>query len=159
MASRIPNGAHTLTPHLVAKGASEAIDFYKQAFGAVELVRLPIPAPDGGTKIMHASVRIGDSWMYLADEFPEHGILGPNGGGSPITIHLSVEDADEVFDRAVAAGATVTMPLADMFWGARYGKLVDPFGHHWSISHQVEEVTPEQAIGRMPARMLAGAEA
>jgi uncharacterized glyoxalase superfamily protein PhnB len=108
---------------------------------------------------MHAGLRIGDSWMYLCDEFPKHGILGPNGGSAPVTIHLSVEDADEVFNRAVAAGATATMPPADMFWGARYGKLIDPFGHHWSIAHQLEEVTPEQLHERIPARMKTFAEA
>jgi uncharacterized glyoxalase superfamily protein PhnB len=101
-------------------------------------------------KLGHAELKIGDSRLFLADEFPEHGATGPN-GSSPVTIHLSVTDSDAVFNRAVEAGAKVTMPLADMFWGDRYGKLVDPFGHHWSISEHLEDLTPEQLEERKAA--------
>jgi uncharacterized glyoxalase superfamily protein PhnB len=150
MAQRIPDGHHTITPHLVVKGGAEAIDFYKRAFGAEELYRLPAPGSNGEVKVGHAAFQIGNSRLFLADEFPQWGSMGPN-GKSPVTIHLYVTDADAVFNRAVAAGATVTMPLADMFWGDRYGKLVDPFGHHWSIAAHMEDVTPEQMNERMAA--------
>lgn len=155
MSHSIPAGHHAITPHLVIKGASEAIDFYKRAFGAEELCRMPFPSPDGGIKLGHAELRIGDSRLFLADEFPEYGSVGP-AEASPVTIHLYVTDADEAFDRAVEAGATVSMPLADMFWGDRYGKLVDPFGHHWSIAEHLEDLTPEQMQERM-ASAFAGA--
>src|SRR6185312_4082567 len=125
MAHPIPAGQHTITPHLVVKGASEAIEFYKRAFGAEELARLPIPGPDGQVKVGHAELQIGDSRLYLAEEFPEHGSRGPD-GSSPVTIHLNVTDADVSFGRAVDAGATVSMPLVNMFWGDRFGKVVDP---------------------------------
>ncbi len=148
MAHPIPNGHHTITPHLVVKGASEAIEFYKRAFGAEELSRMPFPGPDGHLKLGHAELQIGNSRLFLADEFPEHGATGPN-GSSPVTIHLYVTDADAAFGRAVEAGATVRMPLADMFWGDRYGLMVDPFGHIWSIAEHLEDLTPEQIQGRM----------
>lgn len=153
MAHPIPAGHHTITPHLVIKGASEAIEFYKRAFGAEELGRMPFPGPDGQEKLGHAELQIGDSRLFLADEFPDFGSLGPAGGGSPVTIHLYVTDADAAFARAVEAGATVLMPLADQFWGDRYGKLVDPFGHHWSIAEHLEDLTPEQMRERMAAMM------
>jgi PhnB protein len=152
MAHPIPAGHHAITPHLVIDGAAEAIEFYKRAFGAEEIYRMPFPGPDGRVKIGHAELRIGDSRLYLADEFPEHGSTGP-AGHSPVTIHLYVTDADATFARAVEAGATVTMPLADMFWGDRYGKLVDPSGHHWSIAEHLEDLTPEQVQERMAAAM------
>ncbi len=137
----IPEGMHSLTPHLVCRGAAAAIDFYARAFGAIEQFRLP--TPDG--KIMHACVQIGDSQLFLFDEMPEHGALGPQTlKGSPVTIHLQVQDADAVFARAIAAGATVAMPLADQFWGDRYGQLADPFGHRWSIATHVRDLSPEQ---------------
>jgi PhnB protein len=145
----IPKGSHTVTPHLICAGAGEAIEFYKKAFGAVELSRLP--GPDG--KVMHASIRIGDSVIMLNDEMPQWGTFGPNAlKGSPVTIHLYVENADAVFNRAVNAGAKVTMPLDDMFWGDRYGKVEDPFGHQWSIGTHTREVSPEEmqkAIAQM----------
>ncbi len=150
MAHPIPDGHHTITPHLVVKGASEAIEFYKRAFGAEELCRMTFPGPDGRVKLGHAGLQIGDSRLFLADDFPEYGSTGPN-GHSPVTIHLFVTDADAVFARAVEAGATVAMPLADMFWGDRYGKLVDPFGHHWSIAEHLEDLTPEQMQERKAA--------
>ncbi len=137
----IPDGMHTLTPHLVCSNAAEAIEFYKRAFGAVEEARLPGP----GGKLMHAQVRIGDSPLMLVDAFPEWGTRGPDElKGSPVTLHLYVQDADAAFERAVAAGATVTMPLADMFWGDRYGQVKDPFGHQWSIATHIRDLGPEE---------------
>jgi uncharacterized glyoxalase superfamily protein PhnB len=137
----IPEGMHSVTPHLVCAGAAEAIEFYKKAFGAVEGGRLP--GPDG--KLMHAMIRIGDSAVMLVDEMPQWGALGPKSlKGSPVTIHLYVEDVDAVVKRAVSLGAKVTMPVEDMFWGDRYGKLEDPFGHHWSIGTHKRDVTSEE---------------
>ncbi|WP_406700398.1 VOC family protein [Singulisphaera sp. Ch08] len=150
MAHPIPAGHHAITPHLVIKGASDAIEFYKKAFGAAELSRMPFPGADGTIKIGHAELQIGDSKLFLADEFPEHGAVGPT-GNSPVTVHLWVTDANEAFARAVEAGATVSMPLVDAFWGDRYGKLVDPFGHHWAIAEHLEDLTPEQIYERMAA--------
>jgi PhnB protein len=150
MGHPIPAGQHAITPHLVIKGAAEAIDFYKRAFGAEELCRMPFPNPDGTTKLGHAELQIGDSKLFLADEFPDYGSVGPS-GNSPVTIHLYVTDADSTFERAVEAGATVSMPMADMFWGDRYGKVIDPFGHHWSIAEHVEDLTPEQMQEKMAA--------
>lgn len=151
MAHPIPAGQNAITPHLVIKGASEAIEFYKRAFGAEELSRMPFPNPDGTMKIGHAELRIGDSKLFLADEFPDYGSVGPDGGASPVTIHLYVTDADATFARAVEAGATVSMPLDNMFWGDRYGKLVDPFGHNWAIAEHLEDLTPEQMMEKMAA--------
>lgn len=148
MAHPIPESFHAITPHLIVKGASEAIEFYTRAFGAEELTRMPFPGPDGRVKLGHAELRIGDSKLFLADEFPEHGATGPN-GSSPVTIHLYVTDADAAFERAIAAGATETMALADMPWGDRYGKVVDPFGHHWSIAEHLEDLTSGQVQERM----------
>jgi PhnB protein len=137
----IPEGSHSLTPHLVCDDASAAIEFYKKAFNAVELSRMPGP----GGKLMHALLRIGDSNLMLVDEMPQWGALGPKAlKGSPVTIHLYVEDADATVAQAVAAGATVTMPLAQMFWGDRYGQLRDPSGHHWSVATHTQDLTPEQ---------------
>jgi len=144
----IPEGMHTVTPHLVCAGAADAIAFYKKAFSAAELMRLP--GPQG--KLLHAMIRIGDSALMLVDEAvmlvdesPDWGSLGPKSlKGSPVTLHLYVEDVDATFAQAIAAGAEVKMPLADMFWGDRYGILTDPFGHHWSIATHIRDVSPEQ---------------
>ena len=137
----IPDGMHSLTPHLICANAAAAIDFYVKAFNAVEYGRLPGP----GGKIMHASLRIGDSHLMLVDEMPEWGALGPKSlKGSPVTIHLYVQDVDAAVAQAVAAGAKVTMPVADMFWGDRYGQLEDPFGHRWSVATHTREVSPEE---------------
>ena len=137
----IPEGMHTLTPHLICAGAADAIEFYKKAFGAVERSRLP--GPQGG--LMHAEVRIGDSALMLVDEMPEWGALGPKSlKGSPVTIHLYVKDVDATVAQAVAAGAKITMPVADMFWGDRYGQLEDPFGHRWSVATHTRDMTPEE---------------
>jgi uncharacterized glyoxalase superfamily protein PhnB len=152
----IPAGQRTITPHLVIKGASEAIEFYKRAFGAEEHFKMPMPCPGGGMKIGHAELQIGDSKLFLADEFPEFGSVAP-GASSPVSIHLYVTDVDAAFARAVDAGAKVTMPLANQFWGDRYGKVVDPFGHHWSLAEQIEAVTPEQMRERMAAMQPAKA--
>lgn len=133
---------NTVTPYLVCKDAARAIEFYKKAFGAEEGGRLS--APDG-KKVLHASLRIGDSALMLADEFPDWGSVGPETlNGTPVVIHLYVKDADSVFDQAVKAGATVKMPLADMFWGDRYGQLRDPFGHVWSVATHVRDVSIEE---------------
>jgi PhnB protein len=142
----IPEGMHTLTPHLVCAGASGAIDFYKKAFGAVELSRMP--GPNG--KLMHGAVRIGDSVMMLTDEFPDHGSFGPNAlKGSPVVLHLYVPDVDASIAQAAAAGCTVTMPVTDMFWGDRYGQVTDPYGHRWSIATHTREVTPDEMKAAM----------
>ena len=141
MTRPIPEGMHSLTPHLICAGAAAAIDFYKAAFGAVELTRLP--GPSG--KLMHGSVRIGDSVLMLVDEMPEYGACGPKLlKGSPVTIHLYVTDVDAAVAQAVAAGAKVTMPVTDMFWGDRYGQLEDPFGHRWSVATHTRDLTPAQ---------------
>ncbi|HMJ92402.1 MAG TPA: VOC family protein [Candidatus Acidoferrum sp.] len=149
----IPDGYHTLTPHLVVKGASEAIEFYKKAFGAQELHRAP--GPDGKS-LMHVEMKIGDSRFFLVDEFPEMGCRGPQSiGGTPVTIHMYVEDVDAAFSKAVAAGAQVSMPLADMFWGDRYGVLADPFGHAWSMATHKEDLTAEE-VGKRAQTALSG---
>jgi len=151
----IPEGMHTVTPHLICAGAADAIAFYKKAFGAVETGRLP--GPNG--KIVHASLRIGDSAIMLMDEAPEWKSLGPRAlKGTPVTLHLYVEDADAVAARAVKAGAKTVMPVEDMFWGDRYGIVEDPFGHHWSIATHVREVSREEmaeALKKMPQRQPA----
>jgi PhnB protein len=145
----IPEGFHTLTPHLVVKGADKAIDFYKKAFGAKEVGRMP--GPDGKT-IMHADLIIGDSHLMLVDEFPDMGCLGPQSvGGSPVSIHIYVEDVDTFFKQALAAGAQEKMPLTDMFWGDRYGMVADPFGHTWSIATHKEDLTVEEITKRSKA--------
>jgi PhnB protein len=137
----IPEGMHTVTPHLICAGAADAIEFYKKAFNAIETGRLSDPQG----KLMHAGIRIGDSVVMLVDEFPDWGKFGPKSlKGSPVTIHLYVEDVDATFERAVGAGAKITMPLEDTFWGDRYGVLEDPFGHHWSVATHVRDVSPEE---------------
>jgi PhnB protein len=137
----IPDGMHTVTPHLICDGAADAIAFYKKAFNAQDLAQL---AGKNG-KLVHALIRIGDSMIMLVDEFPEWGSFGPRSlKGSPVTIHLYVEDADAVVARAVEAGATVIMPIADMFWGDRYGVIEDPFGHRWSVATHIRDATPEE---------------
>lgn len=138
---RIPEGMHSVTPHIVCANAVEAIEFYKKAFGATS--DCAMLAPNG--KLIHGMIRIGDSAVMLAEETPEWGAIGPlTLKGSPVTLHLYVENADAAFERAVAAGATVVMPLEDTFWGDRYGVLKDPFGHSWSIAHHVRDLSPEE---------------
>jgi PhnB protein len=156
-AQSVPQGFHTLTPHLVVRDADQAIDFYKRAFGA-ELVGGVARMPNG--KVMHAMLRIGDSNLMLNDEMPEFGALSPvSGGSSSVTIHIYSPDVDKAFERATSAGAQVKMPLADQFWGDRYGVVSDPSGHKWSIATHVKDLSPEQmkaameeAMAKMPAR-------
>ena len=137
----IPKGYHTITPYMTVRDAARAIEFYKQAFGAKE--KGVMKGPDG--KVMHAELVIGDSIIMLADEFPEFGSLSPQStGGSGTGLHIYIEDVDSAFDRAVKAGATVEMPVADMFWGDRYGKLRDPFGHKWSIGTHKADLSMEE---------------
>jgi PhnB protein len=143
---RVPDGFHRVTPHLTVKNAAAMIEFYKKAFGAVEKGRAP--GPDGKS-IMHAAIQIGDSFVFLNDEFPDMGALAPGSKGTPVTIHLYVEDADKQFQQALAAGAEVVMPIADQFWGDRYGIVKDPSGHTWSIGSHMEDLTPEQMRERM----------
>ena len=143
----IPEGSHSITAGLVVKGARKAIDFYKKAFGAKELGVMP--GPDGNS-VMHAELKIGDSKFYLSDEMPEMGARSPQSiGGTAVTLNIYTEDADATFKAAIAAGATVKMPIADQFWGDRYGTVTDPFGHMWGIATHKEEVTPEEMQKRM----------
>lgn len=137
----IPEGFTAVTPHLVVDGAAAAIGFYERAFGAEEIMRTP--APDG-KRLMHAAIRIGGGGVVmLADAFPEFGSHSPKAfGGSAVSIHLYVGDVDAVFARAVKEGAMVVMPVATMAWGDRYGRLVDPFGHHWSIATRIAQSSP-----------------
>jgi len=145
---RVPEHMHTITPHLVVKSTGEAIEFYKKAFGAIEHYRMPMP--DGA--IMHAEIQIGGSVFFMNDE--RMGAKSPQSlGGSPVTIHLQVEDVDALWNQAVASGCQVAMPLADMFWGDRYGMLVDPFGHNWSMASHIEDVPPEEMGQRAEAAM------
>jgi len=150
----VPDGYHTATPYLIVNGAAEAIEFYKQAFGATESMRLEAP----GGKVGHAEMRIGDSPIMLADEHPEMGAQSPTTlGGSPISILLYVEDVDARFEQAVAAGAEVVRPVADQFYGDRSGTIKDPFGHSWSIATRKEDLSPEE-IGKRFEEMTKPAE-
>lgn len=137
----IPEGYHTITPHLIVKTGAQAIEFYKKAFGAEELFRMN--TPDGN--VGHAQLKIGDSLFMLADEFPQMGALSPESiGGSPVSMYVYVEDVDTVFNQAVSAGATVVNPVMDMFYGDRWGHLKDPFGHFWSIATHKKDLTPDE---------------
>ena len=151
----VPHGFHTLTPHLVVRNADQAIEFYKKAFGA-ELQGEIARGPDG--KVMHALLRIGDSNLMLNDEMPEMGALSPlSSDGSSVTIHIYTQNVDSAFERATKAGAKVAMPLADQFWGDRYGVVKDPYGHQWSLAAHVKDLSPQEmkramteAIAKMP---------
>jgi uncharacterized glyoxalase superfamily protein PhnB len=148
-AKAIPDGYHTVTPYLTVRGADQAITFYKNAFGAEELMRMPGP---GGKSIMHAEITIGDSRIFLSEELPEMGCRSPQSlGGTASSLHLYVEDVDAAFKRAVSAGAQVKMLVADMFWGDRFGKLIDPFGHEWGMATHTEDRTPEEIRERANA--------
>jgi PhnB protein len=140
-----------ITPHLVCAGAADAIAFYKKAFGAVELMRLP--GKNG--RLMHGSIEIGGARVMLVDEMPEWGTLSPKSlNGTPVTVHLYVDDVDAFIARALEAGATLKMPVADMFWGDRYGVIIDPFGHSWSIATHQRDMTAEEiqeAMKRIPS--------
>jgi PhnB protein len=140
-AKAIPAGFHTLTPHLTVRDADRALEFYKNALGAevLNVARMP----DG--KVMHAALQIGDSKLMLNDEFPEMGGLSPlSTGGTGVTIHIYTENVDDLFNRAISAGAKVKMPLMDQFWGDRYGMVTDPFGHSWSLATHVKDMSPEE---------------
>jgi uncharacterized glyoxalase superfamily protein PhnB len=137
----VPEGLHTITPHLIVRNAAQAVEFYQKAFGAQVLHVHHMP----NGKIMHAQLRVGDYVFMLADEFPEMGGKEPETlGGSPVYLHVYVDNVDALFEQAVAAGAKVTMPLANQFWGDRYGQVVDPYGHRWSLGMHIEDVTQEE---------------
>ncbi len=141
MTDACPKGFSSVTPHMVIKDCANAIDFYKKALGAEEIYQSKMP--DG--KVMHAMIQIGNSIIMLADEFPAMGAVGPNTlGGTSTTLHIYTDDADKLFNQAVSAGATPTMPIADMFWGDRYGQIKDPYGHSWAIATHTRDVSPEE---------------
>jgi len=146
----IPEGYHTLSPYFTVRDAVRAIEFYKQAFGAQE--RGLMKGPDG--KVMHAELKIGNSIVMLADEFPEFGAVAPeSGGNTSMGLHIYVDNVDQAFDRAVKAGAKVEMPVSDQFWGDRYGKLRDPFGHKWSIATHVKDMSADEMKRSMDEAM------
>jgi len=141
----IPDGYHTVTSYLMVDDAARALDFYRDAFGAEELFRLPM-----GDKIGHAEIMIGDTHLMLADEFPDMGALGPNSRGGPTaSFMIYVPDADAAYDKAVKAGAKADRPLKNEFWGDRIGTVVDPFGHKWSLATHIEDVAPDEISQRM----------
>ena len=147
----IPAGYHTVTPYLIVNGVARAIDFYKQAFGATEVVRIAGP----GGKIGHAEIKIGDSRIMLADEFPEMDARGPQTiGGTPVGLMLYFEDADAVTARAISAGAKVLRPVQDQFYGDRSGTIADPFGHKWTIATHKEDLAPEEIQERFASMFL-----
>jgi PhnB protein len=144
----IPEGRHAVTPYIVVRDAAKAVEWYSRAFGATPVMSMP--SPDG--KLMHAEIRIGDSLIYVADEFPQMGSKGIQSyGGSPVGIHLYVPNVDQAFERAVAAGAKAQMPPANMFWGDRFAKLTDPYGMSWSMCTHIEDVSPEEMGKRAAA--------
>jgi len=148
MTKPIPEGYHSVTPYLIIKGAAEAIDYYKKAFGATELFR--IPGPNG--KVGHAEIKIGDSIIMLADEHPELGYQGPQTlGGTPVSIMIYVEDVDTIFNQAVDGGGTVKEAVVDKFYGDRSGTVIDPFGHIWHIATHKEDVSMEEMERRAKA--------
>ena len=152
----IPDGYRTATPYLIVQGAAQAIEFYKRAFGATELLRMPDPQG----RVAHAEIKIGDSVIMLADEHPAMGHRGPRAlGGSSVSILLYVADVDGVFERSVKAGAKAQRPVADQFYGDRAGTLEDPFGHVWTIATHIEDVPPEELERRAAAAMRASAPA
>lgn len=139
MVKPIPDGFRTITPHMAVSPCNEAIEFYKKAFNAEEVMRMPGP----NNTVMHSELKFGDSTIMICDVFP--GIPSPE-NGSPVTIHLYVEDCDKVFNQAVEAGASVEMPPADMFWGDRYAKMKDPYGHSWSVATHIADPSPEEMM-------------
>ena len=155
-AKSTPAGYHSVTPAIIVRGAAEAIEFYKRAFGAQEVTRMA--GPDG--KIMHAEIRIGDSVVMLGEENPQWGTLSPlSTKGVPGSLHIYVTDADAAFERALRAGAKVRYPLEDAFWGDRYGKVTDPFGHDWGIATRVKDMTEEETRDAAEAWMAQAAQA
>jgi PhnB protein len=153
MAKPIPDGYPRVTPYLYVDGASAAIDFYVSVLGAEERMRMP--APDD--KVGHAELQIGDSVIMLADEFPDMGVRGPKTvGGTPMSLHVYVEDADGVFERALGAGAKELQPVTDQFYGDRSGQFEDPFGHRWNVATHVEDVPPDELEKRAAEAMASG---
>lgn len=149
----VPEGYHTATPYLVIKGAGQAIEFYQKAFGATEVMRFPMP--DGS--VGHAEIKIGDSHLMMADEYPDMGYVGPKTlGGTAVSILLYVDDVDTVFNRAVAAGAKAEQAVKDQFYGDRTGTLLDPFGHRWTVATHKEDVSVEE-MQRRAAQQHGGA--
>ena len=138
--SPIPKGYHSITHQLTCRDAASAIDFYKSALGATEIMRMP--GPDG--KVMHAELQIGDSKIMLSDECPGMSVAPDPSALPSSSLFVYTEDVDALYNRAVGAGAKATMPLSNMFWGDRYGKFTDPFGHHWGVATHVEDVAPEE---------------
>lgn len=155
--SHKPEGYYSVTPYLIIDGAAEAIDYYKQAFAAEEVLRIPMPVPgdaasgvEGGDRLGHAEIRIGDSHVMLADEFPEMDLLGPHSrGGATASLMIYTEDVDATFARAIAAGGTEEKAVQDQFYGDRSGTLVDPFGHRWTVATHIEDVAPDEMERRM----------
>jgi PhnB protein len=153
MAKPIPDDYPRVTPYLVVDGAADAIEFYKSILGATERMRMP--GPDG--RIGHAELQIGDSMIMLADENPDMGVRGPTSiGGTPVTLHVYIEDVDSVFERAIAAGATEQRAVEDRFYGDRSGQFEDPWGHRWDVSTHVEDVPPDEMARRAEAMASAG---
>jgi PhnB protein len=151
MAKPIPDGFHTITPYITVRGAVQAIDFYKRAFGAQEVERMTDPE---GKRVMHAEIRIGDSLVMIGDESPQQGCVSPQTlGGSAVSLFLYVPDVDAAFKRAVDAGAKSDMAPTDMFWGDRFGKLTDPFGHQWGMATHKEDLSKEEIRKRGAAAM------
>ncbi|HWF06375.1 MAG TPA: VOC family protein [Candidatus Angelobacter sp.] len=145
----IPEGYNSITPYLVIKGAAAAIDFYKQAFGAVEIMRMP--QPDG--RVGHAELKFGNSIVMMADEYPEMQVVGPKTlGNTSVGLLLYLDDVDKAVERAVSLGATIKKPIADQFYGDRTGTIEDPFGHKWTLAVHIEDVTPEEMQRRMEAQ-------
>ncbi len=148
----IPENYHAVTPYLIVNGAAKAIDFYKNVFGAQEIMRMP--GPNG--KVGHAELKIGDSIIMLADEHPEMDAQSPQSvGGTPVSLLVYVEDVDNVFKKALSAGAKESRPVKDQFYGDRSGIITDPFGHKWSVATHVEDVSPEEMQRRMAAQKVA----
>lgn len=150
----VPEGFGTLTPHLVIDGAAAAMDFYKLAFEAMEIARAPMP---DGRRLMHGLMKLGNSMLMLVDTIEEMGMKGPKAlGGTVVSLHLYVPDVDDAFKRAVDAGCTVAMPPADMFWGDRFAKVIDPFGHEWSLATHIRDQTPAEMEAAQKAAFAAG---
>ena len=146
----IPEGYHSITPYLAVDDAAKAIEFYRDAFGADEVIRMP--GPDG--KIAHAELQLGDSKLMLSDPFPESNVQPPSARGGPTaSVFMYVEDVDGIFEQAQKAGATVVSPLENMFWGDRFGTVSDPFGHVWSLATHVEDLSEEEMAERSRAAM------
>lgn len=148
----IPDGYHTVTPYLIVDGAADAIGFYQRAFGAQELFRLPMSDGKGHEKLGHAEIRIGDSTLMLADEWPDMQAMGPKSrGGTTVSFMIYCEDVDAAYQQALDAGATADKPVQDEFWGDRMGSVLDPFGHKWTLATRIEDVPPDEMERRMKA--------